>query len=247
MTRPVSEQLIAELREYTRQHGLVVWLDKEGLYTHLADDLALQHADSAFPFPVVGLRGSYLDAMMQLERLFDTVDPVPLILHLPGHNEESIRSTPLLELYRPGRRFRKALDTLVTEAAGGRVPPEEIRSFLGNGPADLAAADAWLARQLDRPEGGFAEQLEAMSPNAVVDDLLNQGFVAGRLSDPEDYATLCSWLESRLGVDSRWRTRAGTGQGGQDVTFADRVPLGAPPLNDRGLGNVGARLRNRNL
>ena len=216
---PVSAHLVAELREYTRQHGLVVWLDKEGLYTDLTDDLARQHTDGAFPFPVVGVRGSYLDAMMQLERLFDTVDPVPLILHLPGHNEESIRSTPLLELYRPGRRFRKALDTLVTEAAGGRVPPEEIRAFLEGGPADLAAADAWLAHQLDQPTGGLTDVLSAMSPAAVLDDLLGSGHIAGRLANPDDREALWAWFAARLGIDAQWRSRAGTSGDRQDIAF----------------------------
>ena len=219
MTTPVSAFLTAELREYARQHGLVVWLDKEGLYTDLTDALVQQHSEGTFPFPVVGLRGSYLEAMFELERLFDTVDPVPLVLHLPGHNEESVRSTPLLELYRPGRRFRKGLDTLVTDAAGGRVRPEAIREFLDSGPSDLAAADAWLARQLDQPVGGLADLLSAMSPGAVLDDLLASGHIAGRLSDPVDCEALWAWFEVRLGIDAEWRSRAGTSGDRQDVAF----------------------------
>ena len=187
---PVSAHLEAELRDYTRQHGLVVWLDKEGLYSTLTDDLAQRHEDGTFPFPVVGLRGSYLEAMFKLERLFDTVDPTPLILHLPGHNEESVRSTPLLELYRPGRRFRKGLDTLVVDAAAGRVRPEAIRDFLEAGAVDLAGADAWLAAQLQAPAGGLSGQLQAMTPPAVLDDLLSRSIVADRLSDPEDRDSL---------------------------------------------------------
>lgn len=220
MTTPVSAHLEAELRDYTRQHGLVYWLDKEGLYTGLTDELALRHAGGTFPFPVVGLRGSYLEAMLDLERLFDTVDPTPLVLHLPGHNEESVRSTPLLELVRPGRRFRKGLETLVVEAAAGRVRPEAIREFLDAGAVDLAAADIWLAAQLQAPTGGLAGQLEAMAPAALLDDLLGQGIVSGRLNDPSDLAAVWAWLEIRLGLDADWRKRAGDGGRAQDVAFA---------------------------
>ena len=220
MTAPVTSHLEAELRDYTRQHGLVVWLDKEGLYSTLTDELAQRHEDGSFPFPVVGLRGSYLEAMLKLERLFDTVDPTPLILHLPGHNEESVRSTPLLELYRPGRRFRKGLETLVVDAAAGRVRPEAIREFLEAGAVDLAGADAWLAAQLQAPAGGLAGQLEAMAPAAVLDDLLGRGIVSGRLGDAQDRAAVWAWLEIRLGVDEEWRKRAGDGERAQDVAFA---------------------------
>ena len=219
MQHPVSDHLVAELQEYARQHGLVVWLDKEGLYTDLTDDLERQHAGGSFPFPVVGFRGSYLDAMMRLERLFDTVDPIPLILHLPGHNEETVRSTPLLELYRPGRRFRKGLDTLVADAAGGRVRPEEIRDFLESGPVDLAAADAWLAHRLDQPAGGLADVLSLMAPGAVLDDLLGSGHIADRLADAPDREALWAWLEVRLGIDAEWRSRATTDGSRQDIAF----------------------------
>ena len=43
MTAPVSAHLEAELRDYTRQNGLVAWLDKEGLYLGLTDHLARRH------------------------------------------------------------------------------------------------------------------------------------------------------------------------------------------------------------
>ena len=37
--RPVSAHLEADLREQARQHGILVWLDKEGTYTDFADEL----------------------------------------------------------------------------------------------------------------------------------------------------------------------------------------------------------------
>lgn len=221
MTAPVSAHLVNELREYTRQHGLVVWLDKEGLYSELCDELDQQHEDGTFPFPVVGFRGSYLEAMFRLERLFDSVDPKPLVLHLPGHNEESVRATPLLELYRPGKRFRRAVETVVVEAAAGRVRPEAIQEFLASGPVDLSAADQWLAAQLESPTGGLRTSLDTMSPEAVVDDLLSRGIVARRIAtDPADRDGLWEWLEVKLGVDSTWRDRAGGGGSPADLAFS---------------------------
>jgi len=220
MSTPVSNHLEADLRDYTRQHGLVVFLDKEGLYTPLCDSLAARHADGSFPFPVVGLRGSYLETMLKLERLFDTVDPTPLVLHLPGHNEDSVRATPLLELYRPGKRFRRGLEKLVTEAAAGRVPPDAIKEFLAGSPADLATADAWLAEQLASPAGGLADELRALSPQALTDDLLARGYVSDRMGNDHDRDAVWHWLEVRLGLNEAWRERAGGVGSPSDIAFA---------------------------
>ena len=42
---PVSASLEAELREQARQHGILVWLDKEGAYNRFADRSALREAE----------------------------------------------------------------------------------------------------------------------------------------------------------------------------------------------------------
>ncbi len=56
-----------------------------------------------------------------------------------------MRQTPLLELYSAGVRYRKSLDTLVNEAAGGKVRPEQIAAFQAKGGLSLEGADAWLS------------------------------------------------------------------------------------------------------
>ena len=110
--------------------------------------------------------------MMALEGIAGGTEKVPLVIHLPGFNEETVRNTPLFELYAAGVRYRKALDTLVTEAAAGRVRPDQIDSFKAQPDMTLAGADAWLGALLDNAEGGLAAQLRAMKPAAVFDDLL---------------------------------------------------------------------------
>jgi hypothetical protein len=64
---PVSAMLEADLREQARQHGVLVWLDKEGTYTAFADRLRDRGVTEAFPIPVRCLRGSYLELMLALE------------------------------------------------------------------------------------------------------------------------------------------------------------------------------------
>jgi hypothetical protein len=57
---PVPAALEADLREQARQHGILVWLDTEGVYTAFADQLRDRCVTEAFPIPVRCLRGSYL-------------------------------------------------------------------------------------------------------------------------------------------------------------------------------------------
>src|SRR5687767_5724719 len=106
---PLTNALQADLREQARQHGIVVWLDRDGTYTTFADRLAARADAKAFPVPVRRLRGSYLELMLALEDLEDGVGMTPLIVHVPGHTEDSISETPLFELYRAGARYRRAL------------------------------------------------------------------------------------------------------------------------------------------
>ena len=124
----------------------MVWLDKDGSYTAYVDTLVERHTRGEFFAPVVPFRGSYLDMMLALAPYGNGLDPEPLLIHMPGHTEESIRKTPMLELYAAGFRFRKALTTLIREAASGRVNPAEIERYLASGPAHLEAAEAWLAQ-----------------------------------------------------------------------------------------------------
>ena len=59
----------------------------------------------------------------------------------------------MLELYEAGVRYRKALDTLVTEAASGRALPNQIAAFKAQGRMRLDNADLWLS-QLSWRRGG---------------------------------------------------------------------------------------------
>jgi hypothetical protein len=126
---PVTTVLETEVKQWLRNYGIVVWLDKDGSYTAYVDTLADRHTQQDFFAPVIPFRGSYLDLLFALEPYGDKVDPEPLLIHMPGHTEQTIRKTPLLELYRAGKRYRRALDTLVREAATGKLPPDTIETY----------------------------------------------------------------------------------------------------------------------
>ena len=54
--------------------------------------------------------------MRALDCQEDGVAMQPMVLHMPGFNEEEIAQTPAYELYRAGRRYRIKLPTLITKA-----------------------------------------------------------------------------------------------------------------------------------
>jgi len=117
MIGPASALLEQELAQEVRRQGIVVWLDRDASFTGFVQRLAARHAAGAFPYPVVGFSGSFLELLFALEAHGSGYDKNALLLHMPGFNEDGIKETPMLELYAAGTRFRKALDTLARQAA----------------------------------------------------------------------------------------------------------------------------------
>ena len=204
MSGPVSSVLEQEIASELHRQGVVVWLDKDNSYTGFVDDLVARQAKGEFPFPVVGFRGSFLDLLFKLEPFGSGLDKAPLLIHMPGFNEESIRKTPVLELYEPGVRFRKGLDTLVREAATSRVAPAEVETFLAKQPS-LAEADAWITSAVSQSTFGLAAALAEVGPKMVAEALAQpNSALAARVTVPEEALTLRSYLLKLTGMDDSW-------------------------------------------
>jgi hypothetical protein len=202
---PVSAGLEADLRSWVRRHGIVVWLDQAGAYSEFVERLQALRAAGALPYQVQAFRGSHLALMLALDGVASGTEKAPLVIHLPGFTEETVRQTPLFELYASGVRYRKALDTLVTEAASGQVRPDQIDSFRAQPGMTLAGADAWLSALLDGAEGGIGAHLRAMSPTAVLDDLLTGGIIAGQIGELDAEDALWERFAAWIGLPSFWR------------------------------------------
>lgn len=200
----VSRALEHEVLNELRRQGIVVWLDKDASYTTFVDALALRSAEGSFPFPVVGFRGSFLELVFQLENYGSGLDKQPLLIHMPGYNEESIRQTPLLELYAAGVRFRKALDTLIREAAAARVAPAEVEKFVATRPT-LEQADAWLTSAVSQSTFGLAAALDEFGPKLLAEALAQpSSALALRVTAPEEVQALKSYLHKLTGMDAAW-------------------------------------------
>ena len=222
---PVSATLVAELREEARKHGVLVWLDKNGAYTELVDSLIDARASESrnsdagkFPYPLLAYRGSFLELMLDLDGHEDGVTMQPLVLHMPGFNEEDIALTPAYELYCSGRRHRIALPTLIRNAAEGKVTPTEIEAAMEAGFADLAEADAWLSALLRGEATGPRVVISANSPAQFFDDLIAGAGSAQRMGEAAVLLAARHYLERTLGLDEAWSSRNEDGEPQVDET-----------------------------
>lgn len=199
----ISSVLEEEIKEKLRKYGIVVWLDKDKHYSAYVDELVERHARGEFFAPVVAFRGTYLEMLLGLESYNNREDPDRLLIHMPGHTEESIRKTPVLELYHAGYRYRKALDTLIREATTGRVSPAEIEHYFSSGVSDLAAAEQWLENAISQPQNSLASYLESLSLEWIVDGMLGEGKVLqSKVYDEATVQTLAEHLYRHTGMDS---------------------------------------------
>lgn len=197
---PLTEALEKQVETRLRERGLVVWLDKEGTYISFVDELQRRHQRGQFFAPVVAYRGSFLDTMFALEPFQDGLDPEPLLLHVPGHNDQTIKDTPLLEAYKAGLRYERALDTLVREVAAGKAAPEATESFLRQTTLSLKAAQDWLAGQ-GTSGSGLAAHLENLKPEWVTDSLVKADRdLLGRVTGAADLRDLREYLSRHTGL-----------------------------------------------
>jgi hypothetical protein len=220
---PISAALEAEVRQRVRQHGVVVWLDRDGTYTQFVDQLKDLSSEGQLPYSVRAFRGSHLALLLQLDGMAAGADAPPLLIHLPGFTEESVKSTPIFSFYKAGVRFRKGLDTLITEASAGHVPPERIKAFLEAGDLSLEAADKWLSRQLSGTKDDLETLLGAMAPAALLDDLLTGGPITAQIKTSADAAKLLGVMAAACGLPAGWQQQildpSSPSQSSDDLSF----------------------------
>lgn len=217
MNGPVSEVLERDVRAFVRKNGVAVWLDADGHYTEFVQGLKQQREAGSLPYSVYSFRQSHLALMLELEQVASGTERPPLLLHLPGFNEESVRTTPLFELYAAGARYRKALDTLVSEAAAQKVKPDEIARFTEQPGLSLALADEWLQSKAIVQEGGIAADLQRTTPTAFLEDLLSKGPIAAQLT-ADNVSAVWERAAVWLGLPESWRKTA-LSAGAADVAF----------------------------
>jgi hypothetical protein len=224
---PISSALEAELRQRVQQNGIVIWLDRDGHYSPLVDQLQALRAEGALPYAVHGFRGSHLALMLDLDAVAAGSDPPRLLIHLPGFSRDTVTQTPVFGLYRSGTEFRKALATLIRETAAGQVPGEAIEAFVATEPESLAMADVWLQAQLQADGGGLYEQVRSTSMVEVVEQLLSDGPLCRQLTSADAHIQMLRAMEAVIALPAAWE---------QQITNRPPVPALLPDLPSDDLG-----------
>jgi hypothetical protein len=204
----IATALEAEIKEKLRNYGIVIWLDKDSHYTAYVDALAQRHIEGNFFAPVIPFRGSYLEMLFALEPYGNGETPDRLLIHMPGHTTETIRKTPILEFYEAGRCFRKALDTLIREAATGHLSPPQIETYLSE-TTDFTAAEQWLENAITQPQDDLTQYLEGLNLEWLVDGLLNESEQIDRSLKSKcenDLPRLFDHLHRHTGLDAAFST-----------------------------------------
>ncbi len=225
---PVSAALEREVREKLRTHGVVVWLDGDGSYTAFVDALAARARAGAFPDPVVPFRGSWLAWLLEVEGHGNRLDATPLLVHVPGGTPESVLTTPVLELYEQGCCYKKGFDTLVREAARGRVEPAEVDRFLAGPGATLDAADRWLEERAAAARGGLAAWLVEARPEEVLTRLVERdGRLIAIASSGDMLEALRAYWRRHTGIrfERPWADDPAPAAKGDDPLAGVRVAL----------------------
>jgi len=225
---PVAAALEQELLAELRRHGTVVWLDGARTFVSFVDGLLDRSKAGAFPFPVVAYRGSFLELLLALEPFGSGLDNAPLLIHMPSYTEETIRKTPVLELYESGVRFRRAPETLLREVAAGKVAPEALERFLAQKAPTLEAADEWLASQLDSSREGLARTLDTLGARTVLDGAVEtlsrrDGFLTKRVGTAAEREVLQAFFSRYTGFGPAWLTffDRGGGEGTPEGELSD--------------------------
>jgi hypothetical protein len=197
-----SARLAQELTKKVRDRGLVLWVDAERQYAAFVD--ALSRKDFGFEYPVIAFRGSYLELMLALEPFGNGLYPEKALVHLSGLNKETVKETPVYELYKAGTVFEKGLTTLVREAAVGSATPEEIDAFVRSPGLTLAGADEWLASLRAAPRDRLTLLLESVGRDHVVMELLGS---SKRFDDelPAAGEQLLTFLSKEIGLTAAFR------------------------------------------
>ncbi|TXD36980.1 BREX-6 system phosphatase PglZ [Lujinxingia vulgaris] len=213
-----SATLSHELTHELRRSGLLVWLDPHAHFTSFVDELAGAWAEGEFPFPVMAYRGSFLELMLALDGHLEGAENRALLIHMPGFNTDTIKTTPVFEHYEAGKCYQKNLTTLVREAAAGKVTPEAIEAFVAQGEFTLEKADAWLKSETS---GGGAD----LGQFALSE--LWKRLRSGDAALPEP-AEVEEHLRARQGIEVGWMNETGLSvmyRGDGEGSAAERYAL----------------------
>jgi PglZ domain len=203
----IAEHIQRKLEKDIREKGLLIWLDKENEFTPFVDSLIQNRGEGNFPYDVYAFRGSFLQFMIESKEILSGKIVPKCLIHMPRFNEQEIRETPLLEAYKAGQRWRVSLETMIKEAAQGRLTQEQTEFLLEKKNLTLSLAEEYISQEERIPQ----------EIKSLLQKYGEDGFVLNFLYDPERiYNELCvdahqcfrlltGYFETLVGLDEEWR------------------------------------------
>jgi hypothetical protein len=202
----IGEHIRKKLETEIRTNGLIVWLDKKNEFSELTDEWIQKRKEGKFNYDIFAFRGSFLELVVQSREVLSGKESPRCVIHMPGFNEQEIKTTPLCEAYKAGKCWRISLETMVREAAQGRLTENQTSYLLESAPLILSVAEEYISNEQNIPqeilrllnkygEDGFI--IEFLSNPAIINEELRVG-IAQRFPLLKDY------FSRLLGLDDAW-------------------------------------------
>jgi len=203
----IAEHIRKKLEQDLRTKGLLVWLDKEDAFTPLVDTWIEQKKEGLFHYDIFAFRGSFLELMVKSRDVLSQKEMPKCVIHMPGFNEQEIKATPVLEAYKAGRRWRVSLETMIREAAQGRLTEDQTQFLLSKEGLTLSQAEEFFSNEEDIPqeikgllrkygENGFIFEF-IKNPARINEDLC--------LTPEKRFPLLLAYFDRLVGLDEQWQ------------------------------------------
>jgi hypothetical protein len=199
----IAEYIKNKLSQDIRTRGLLVWLDKENEFSALVDTWIAQKKEGRFHYDIFAFRGSFLELMVQSKDVLSSSDMPKCVIHMPGFNEQEIKETPVLEAYKAGQRWRISLETMIREAAQGRLTENQIQHLLSNKPLTLSQADDFISKSADIPQE-IKQLLSTYGENGFVREFITHPDQINKqlcLPSEQCFPLLLDYFEKLVGLD----------------------------------------------
>ena len=204
----IAEHIQRKLEKDIREKGLLIWLDKEDEFTPFVDALIQSRKEGNFPYDVYAFRGSFLRLMIESKEILSGKNIPKCLIHMPLFNEQEIRETPILEAYKAGQRWRVSLETMVREAAQGRLTQEQTEYLLEKNDLTLARAEEFISQEEQIPQE-IKKLLQKYGEDGLVRKFLNDPATINEellVDSHQCFALLTEYFETLVGLDEMWRT-----------------------------------------
>jgi len=203
----IAEHIRKKLEQDLRTKGLLVWLDKEDEFRTLVDTWIEQKKEGLFHYDIFAFRGSFLELMVESRDVLSQKEMPKCVIHMPGFNEQEIKATPVLEAYKAGRRWRVSLETMIREAAQGRLTEDQTQFLLSKEGLTLSQAEEFFSNEEDIPqeikgllrkygEDGFIFKF-IKNPARINEDLC--------LTPEKRFPLLLEYFDRLVGLDEQWQ------------------------------------------